>query len=73
MKDQIATGFIIGSAILLVAFVLLQQKGGGLGGTFGSESGGYRTKRGAEKILFWGTIVLAIIFVGSIFIKLLLK
>ena len=52
---------ILSVAIILV--VLLQVKGGGLGGIFGQADSVYRTKRGIEKWLFWATIVLAGLFV----------
>lgn len=50
-------------AIVLIAAVLLQVRGGGLGGIFGSQTGTYRTKRGIERTLFQLTIVLSLIFV----------
>lgn len=51
-------------AILLMVAILLQNKGAGLGGTFGGTGGGvYLTKRGLEKKLFIATIVLAVIFI----------
>jgi protein translocase SecG subunit len=49
--------------VLLVAVVLFQQKGSGLGSTFGGEVSFYRAKRGAEKMLFYSTIFLTIVFV----------
>jgi preprotein translocase subunit SecG len=49
-------------SVLLVILILLQQKGAGLGAAFGGESSVYRTKRGAEKIIFMTTIVLSILF-----------
>lgn len=51
-------------SVLLVIVVLLQQKGGGVGGVFGGSSNVYSTKRGLDKILFYATIVLAILFFG---------
>ena len=51
-------------AILLVFAVLLQARGTGLGAAFGGEGNIFRTKRGVEKILFYATIVLGILFVG---------
>jgi preprotein translocase subunit SecG len=51
-------------AILLVACILLQQRGAGLGASFGGEGNVYRTKRGIEKRLFQATIVVAILFFG---------
>jgi preprotein translocase subunit SecG len=50
-------------AVALVAAVLLQVKGGGLGGIFGQADTVYRTRRGAEKSLLILTIVLAVLFV----------
>ncbi len=51
-------------AALLVASILLQDRGTGLGMAFGGEGNVYRTKRGVEKRLFQATIVLAILFFG---------
>lgn len=50
-------------AILLMISILLQHRGTGLGGAFGGEGNVYRSRRGAEKFLFYATIVLAILFV----------
>ena len=49
--------------ILLVLVILIQQKGSGIGTAFGGDLSFYRTKRGAEKFLFWATIVLASLFI----------
>ncbi|MBI3485726.1 preprotein translocase subunit SecG [Candidatus Daviesbacteria bacterium] len=45
--------------IILVILVLLQSKGAGIGSTFGGDMGFYGTKRGAEKLLFYLTIIIA--------------
>jgi len=50
-------------SIALVAAILLQVRGGGLGGIFGQPDTVYRTKRGVERILFQLTIVLVILFI----------
>jgi len=50
-------------AVALILIVLLQTRGGGLGGIFGQADTVYRTKRGVEKTLFQLTIALAIIFI----------
>lgn len=54
-------------AILLIAAVMLQQKGTALGSAFGGGDGGsggsYSTKRGLEKKLYWATIILGAIFI----------
>jgi protein translocase SecG subunit len=62
-------------SILLITGILLQQSEAGLGGAFGGGDGfssGYHTKRGAEKIIFVGTIVIAILFVATSFSLLFL-
>ena len=50
-------------AIALIFAILLQVRGGGLGGIFGQPDSVYRTRRGVEKSLFQLTIVLAILFI----------
>lgn len=50
-------------AILLILAILLQHRGTSLGGAFGGEGAVYRSRRGAEKLLFYLTIILAGIFV----------
>ena len=58
--------FNIAEVILTVALilaVLLQVRGGGLGGIFGQADTVYRTKRGLEKTLFQFTILLTVLFV----------
>ncbi len=49
-------------ALILVILILLQAKGSGLGSTFGGDSGFYGTKRGAEKLTFIATIIVACLF-----------
>lgn len=55
----------IASAVLLTVTILLQAKGAGLGAVFGGEGNVYRTKRGAERVLFISTIVLGVIFAAA--------
>ena len=50
-------------SIALILVVLLQVRGGGLGGIFGQADTVYRTKRGVEKTLFQLTIVLIVLFI----------
>ena len=50
-------------AVALIAVILLQVKGGGLGGIFGQPDSVYRTRRGVEKSLFQITVGLVILFV----------
>lgn len=49
------------TAIGLISLILLQTGKGGLGRAFGADVV-YRSKRGAEKIVFYGTIVFAVLF-----------
>ncbi|HAV10072.1 MAG TPA: preprotein translocase subunit SecG [Dehalococcoidia bacterium] len=50
-------------AVALIAVILIQVKGGGLGGIFGQPDSVYRTRRGLEKTLLQVTIVLIVLFV----------
>ena len=59
-------------AVLLVVFILIQQRGAGLGGIFGGSGDIYRTKRGAEKIIFIGTIILSILFLATTLLNVFL-
>jgi protein translocase SecG subunit len=45
----------------LTTLILLQSSKGGLGGGLGAGEF-YRSKRGAEKVVFAGTIILAVLF-----------
>lgn len=60
------------SAVLMVLMILLQQRGASLGAGFGSTGELYTTRRGIDKSLFEVTIVLAVIFVLSIVVGLIL-
>ncbi|OGN27087.1 MAG: preprotein translocase subunit SecG [Candidatus Yanofskybacteria bacterium RIFCSPLOWO2_01_FULL_49_17] len=56
-------------SVLLMASILLQQKGSGLSATFGGGGMEYSTKRGAEKVIFYATIVIAVLFIVSAIIS----
>jgi preprotein translocase subunit SecG len=50
-------------SIALIASVILQSKGAGLGGLTGGDTGGiFTARRGIEKTLFRITIVLSVLF-----------
>ena len=70
--DGILHFLTIASGILMVASILLQQRGASLGAGFGSSGELYTTRRGLDKNLFEATIVLAVIFILSILTGLLL-
>jgi preprotein translocase subunit SecG len=50
-------------SVALVLAILLQSRGGGLGGIFGQPDSVYRTRRGIERTLFRFTIALVVIFI----------
>ena len=58
-------------SIALIVTILLQVKGGGLGGIFGQSESVFHTKRGVERWLFVGTIILVIVFVALSMVNML--
>ncbi len=64
MSIYLNIGLII-TSIALIASVILQSKGAGLGGLTGGDSGGvFSARRGVEKTLFRITIALSVLFFG---------
>lgn len=62
MNTYINIALII-TSIALIATVILQSKGAGLGGLAGGDTGGvFTARRGIEKVLFRVTIGLSIVF-----------
>ncbi len=54
---------LIITSVALIASVILQSKGAGLGGLTGSDTGGvFTARRGIEKTLFRATILLSVVF-----------
>ncbi len=54
---------LIITSIALIAAIILQNKGVGLGGLTGIDTGGiFTARRGIEKTLFWITIILSVLF-----------
>jgi len=52
-------------SVLLIICILLQERSSGLSGIMGGGGGNggfYQTRRGLEKVIYWGTIILAIAF-----------
>ena len=55
---------LIITSLALIASIVLQNKGVGLGGLTGQSAGSvFSARRGIEKTLFWITVILAIVFV----------
>jgi len=50
-------------AVALIASILYQLRGGGIGGIFGQADSVYRTRRGIESTLFKLTIILAVVII----------
>jgi preprotein translocase subunit SecG len=50
-------------SVALILAILVQVRGGGLGGIFGQADSVYRSRRGVEKTLYRLTIVLVALFV----------
>jgi len=62
----------IALALMLIAGILLQQRGSSLGGAFGGDnfSSGFHKRRGGELFLFRVTLLLAVLFVLSVLLSL---
>jgi preprotein translocase subunit SecG len=62
-------------SVLLICAILLQKTGSSLGGAFGADnfSSGFHTRRGAEKVLFNSTIILAVLLVLSACVTLIVR
>ena len=54
---------LIITSVGLILSVILQSKGAGLGGLTGADTGGvFTARRGIERVLFWVTIGLSVVF-----------
>lgn len=58
-------------AVMLIGLILIQTSKGGLGSTFGGADF-YRTKRGAERIVFSATVAMAGLFFITSIINLMI-
>jgi len=63
MQDYLNIAQIVIS-VGLIGIIMMQVRGGGLGGIFGNADTVYRSKRGLEKTMFQFTIVLIVLFVA---------
>ncbi|MEZ0394960.1 MAG: preprotein translocase subunit SecG [Anaerolineales bacterium] len=65
---------LIVTSIALVASILLQSKGAGLGGLSGTDMGGvFTARRGIEKVLFWVTVIFSVVFFTLAIITVVVK
>jgi preprotein translocase subunit SecG len=52
-------------SVVIITLILLQERSSGMSGLLGgSGEGYYQARRGMEKMIFYSTIVLAVIFVA---------
>lgn len=60
-------------SILLVAAIMLQQRGSSLGGAFGGDnfSATFHKRRGSEQFLFRSSIALSVLFVASVLLSVI--
>ncbi|MBI1838799.1 MAG: preprotein translocase subunit SecG [Candidatus Colwellbacteria bacterium] len=60
-------------SVLLIGLILIQDRSSGVSGVFGGgESGGfYQKRRGAERLIFAGTIALSVLFAAISVLSLL--
>jgi preprotein translocase subunit SecG len=52
-------------SVILIASILLQAQGSGLGASWGGGGETYHTRRGLERVIFYLTIVCCVIFTVS--------
>ena len=58
--------------IVLIVLILLQERGSGLSGVFGGGgSEFYAKRRGLERLIFYATVALIVVFAASSLISLL--
>jgi preprotein translocase subunit SecG len=58
---------LIITSVGLILSIILQSKGAGLGGLSGADTGGvFTVRRGIERVLFWVTIGLSVVFFGLV-------
>lgn len=55
----------IALAVLLATLILIQNKGAGMSNVFGGDGNVYSTRRGAERMIFIVTIVVAVLFFST--------
>jgi len=68
---NIFTIFQIIISILLIVSVVLQSRGSDAGLAFGGGGESFRSKRGLEKVLFYATIILGVLFAANSILALI--
>ena len=53
-------------SVVIITLILLQERSSGMSGLLGgSGEGYYQARRGMEKLVFYSTIVLSVVFVAA--------
>ena len=64
---------LIITSVGLIISVILQSKGAGLGGLTGADTGGvFTARRGIERVLFWVTIGLSVVFFALVIASIII-
>jgi len=71
MKSLFLIVYIV-IAVLVIAFILLQGRGAGLGSAWGGGGETFTTRRGVEKLTFNLTIFLVVLFLALSIVYLFL-
>lgn len=61
----------VGSMILMTILILLQTRGASLGAGFGGSGELFTARRGVDKSMHQVTIILAVLFVGSLVLSII--
>ena len=64
--DKIFEIITIVSMVLMTILILLQTRGASLGAGFGGSGELFTARRGVDKTMYQVTIILAILFIGSL-------
>lgn len=70
MNQNIFQIITVASVVLLVIMILLQTRGASLGAGFGGSGELFTSRRGVEKSMHQFTVILAIIFIGSLVLSI---
>ena len=74
MLEMFITVIHVSTALFMILVVLVQGgNSGGVGAAFGGGGEFYRSKRGIDKFLFYGTFALTFLFIGCAIATLFVK
>ena len=73
MTNFLDIALIITSVGLIISVIMQSKGGAGLGGLTGADTGGvFTARRGIERVLFWVTIGLSVLFFILVFAVILI-